>query len=432
MLSGLEAPAVPGELGSAVIDAIEKRHDANAAAVLAALAALAVEPLAAQARGSADRLAGEGIVSGAAPAVGTLTIEESVQIEVPGAELTVGAAGPPRRAEPAKQHARGASAGAPQRAAADTARAARASARRRARQRGRGGSADRLPRADRRPGRTAPARGALPMGGRGPGADRRRGGGRGGLSSRDGDAAGRARRARASDPSSGRRRLAARRDFVASTMLQWKGGYDDGRLGRWTRADLAEYLLDYFPRKVSVDQETLHAVPECVRAFLGFLDARGSLSGAPLEQLEQTCEALREDFEGCARDGSRWGLAKSLVMRMQAEGIDPDAPEALDAFIMTSTPGRARSATRSSAPPPTVCSMSRGCLTRARPTLPRRHPSAARPSETHASATGEADPVHDRGSLLGDGRGHPPPGHVRAVAHRQRPGRLPGRPVGPM
>src|SRR5665213_2895296 len=76
MLSGLEAPAVPGELGTAVIAAIEKRHDANAAAVLAALAALAVEPLAAQARGSADRLAGEGIVSGAAPAVGTLTIEE--------------------------------------------------------------------------------------------------------------------------------------------------------------------------------------------------------------------------------------------------------------------------------------------------------------------------------------------------------------------
>jgi hypothetical protein len=122
-------------------------------------------------------------------------------------------------------------------------------------------------------------------------------------------------------------------DFVASTMLEWKGGYDDGRLGHWTPADLAEYLLDYFPRKVSVDQETLPAVPECVCAFLGFLDARGSLSGAPLEQLEQTCDALREDFEECARDGSRWGLAKSLVMRMQAEGIDPDAPEALDAFI---------------------------------------------------------------------------------------------------
>lgn len=63
-------------------------------------------------------------------------------------------------------------------------------------------------------------------------------------------------------------------DCVASSMLEWKGGYDDGRLGRWTQGDLREYLLDYFPRKVSVGEETLDAVPECVCAFLGFLDTR--------------------------------------------------------------------------------------------------------------------------------------------------------------
>ena len=115
-------------------------------------------------------------------------------------------------------------------------------------------------------------------------------------------------------------------DFVASTMMQWKGGYDDGRLGRWTQSDLAEYLLDYFPRKVSVENETLHAVPECVRAFLGFLDARGSLSGEPLQQLAQACEQLRDEFHDRARDSSHWGLAKSMVMTMQTEGIDPTAP----------------------------------------------------------------------------------------------------------
>ena len=122
-------------------------------------------------------------------------------------------------------------------------------------------------------------------------------------------------------------------DFVASSMMQWKGGYDDGRLGRWTRADLAEYLLDYFPRKVSVEEETLHAVPERVRAFLGFLDMRGSLSGEPLQQLEQACEQLRDEFHDRARDSSHWGLAKSMVMTMQTEGIDPTAPGALDAWM---------------------------------------------------------------------------------------------------
>lgn len=114
---------------------------------------------------------------------------------------------------------------------------------------------------------------------------------------------------------------------------QWKDGYDDGRLGRWTQADLAEYLLEYFPRKVSVEDETLLAVPECVRAFLGFLDARGSLSGAPLEELEQACNELGDDFHARARESSHWGLAKSMVMQMQADGIDPSAPGALDAWM---------------------------------------------------------------------------------------------------
>lgn len=122
-------------------------------------------------------------------------------------------------------------------------------------------------------------------------------------------------------------------DFVASSMLEWKGGYGDGRLGRWTGDDLAEYLLDYFPRKVSVDEETLDAVPECVIAFLRFLDARGSLSGDPLEHLEEVCAALRKEFRERTREPGNWGLAKSMVMQMYAEGLDPGDPRALEAWI---------------------------------------------------------------------------------------------------
>jgi hypothetical protein len=85
--------------------------------------------------------------------------------------------------------------------------------------------------------------------------------------------------------------------------------------------------------EAAVDEETLHAVPECVRAFLGFLDARGSLSGEPLQQLEQAREELSDEFHERARDSSHWGLAKSMVMTMQAEGIDLSTPGALDAWM---------------------------------------------------------------------------------------------------
>jgi len=122
-------------------------------------------------------------------------------------------------------------------------------------------------------------------------------------------------------------------DFIATTMLQWKGGYDDGRLGRWTGSDLEEYLLDYFPRKVTVDAETLDAVPECVKAFLTFMQARGSLSGEPLEVLEAAIDVLGKEFKTNAEDSSRWGLAKSMFMRMRTEGVDPSQAGAVDAWI---------------------------------------------------------------------------------------------------
>jgi hypothetical protein len=116
-------------------------------------------------------------------------------------------------------------------------------------------------------------------------------------------------------------------------MLEWKGGYGDGRLGRWTREDLAEFLLDYFPRKVSVHAETVEDVVDCAISFLRFLDQRESLSGEPLEVLEEACDDLREEFLTAQADPGSWGLAKSMFMRMRAEGVDPEDPAAIEGWI---------------------------------------------------------------------------------------------------
>ena len=369
LLIALEQPEIPAEVASAVIEAIDARRDANAAGVLAAIAVLAAEPLAGQAHASARRLAGEGIVSRAAAGVGTLAVQEAVRIESAGAELLVvllarqgarevqaailgiehqdtGGAlvdcglTPPAPVSEARELLDGVDGAAAPRPIAADELAARVLAAAR---------------------RTVEAEGAL--------------GHKSGpvlpIISRalTGDPAGLPRprvlapwedddaelivdaaedeegfhrvmdklldefeqHARATHPPGGV--VWQLGDFVASSMLQWKGGYDDGRLGRWTQADLADYLLDYFPRKVSVEEETLNAVPECVRAFLGFLHVRGSLSGEPLAQLEQACEELCDEFHERVGDSSQWGLAKSMVMKMQAEGIDPSAPGALAAWM---------------------------------------------------------------------------------------------------
>jgi hypothetical protein len=87
--------------------------------------------------------------------------------------------------------------------------------------------------------------------------------------------------------------------------------------------------------QLTVDPETLDAVPECVKAFLAFMHARGSLSGEPLELevLEEAIDVLGKEFKTQAQDSSRWGLAKSMFMRMQTESVDPSQPGAIDAWM---------------------------------------------------------------------------------------------------
>jgi hypothetical protein len=368
VLVALEQPEMPAEVAAAVFEAIEARRDPDAAGVLAALAALAAEPLAAQAASGAERLAADGIVSAAA-GVGMLAVQEAVRVEGAGVELLVAllrrpgarevqpamlaiehehtggalvqcALAPPARFKDARDLLNGVEGASAPEPVAPGELAARAVA-----------AAHRA--IDQEIALGHEAGSALPIVSRALTSDPA------GLprpavlapwedddpelivdAVDDEDGLQRViemllaeleRHARATHPPGGA--VWQYGDFVASTMLQWKGGYDDGRLGRWTQADLAKYLLDYFPRKVSVDDETLDAVPECVCAFLGFLDERGSLSGEPLEHLEHAVQALRDEFHTRARDNSQWGLAKSMIMRMQAEGVDPSAPGALDAWM---------------------------------------------------------------------------------------------------
>ena len=369
LLIPLGQPDMPEEVGSAVVDAIVARRDESAAGVLAALAVLAADPLAAQAHASAQQLAGDGVISPTAAGVGGLAVTEAVLIQSAEAELVVALlarAGtddlqaailgiehhdtggalvecgltPPAPVSEARELLDGVDgADPPQPITAEelTARVLAAARRAVELEIALGpGAGTALPIISRaltgdpaglpRPHVSAPWEDDDPE-----------------LTvdaAEDEEGFHRVmdklleeleQHARATHPPGGV--VWQHGDFVASTMLQWKGGYDDGRLGRWTQADLAEYLLEYFPRKVSVDDDTLAAVPDCVRAFLEFLHARGSLSGEPLDQLERACEELVDEFHQRARDSSHWGLAKSMVMQMQAEGIDPSAAGASEAWM---------------------------------------------------------------------------------------------------
>lgn len=372
LLVPLEQPGMHGDAPQALLDVIEQHGDADAVGILAAIGAIGREPISGQARAAVDRLAGAGVTCANADLLGALGLREGMRMEDGDAELLVALLRRPR-ARKAQVAVLGiereATGGAlvecmltPPLSAAETRELLDGEALET------GASApERVSPAELTRRAAAAAQRAVdvgvPLGHDGatvmPIIAR----------ALTGDPAGLARPESlppwedddpelivdAANDEDGYHRVmerlldeleeyataayaagsAVRRHgaFVASSMLEWKGGYGDGVLGRWTADDLAEYLLDHFPRKVSVADEGLEAVPECAIAFLRFLDDRGSLSGEPPEHLEEACEALRDEFRRRAQDSGSWGLAKSMVMQMYAEGVDPGDSQAVEAWM---------------------------------------------------------------------------------------------------
>ncbi len=358
LLVPLELPGLPPELAEAVFAEIERRGDGRAAGLLSAVAVLAGEPLAGLARAAAGRLERHGVVSPAADRLGALAVGTALRIDGPGAELFVARLTRPGTCDVQVSMLaveRDETAGAlvecmltpplgDAEAGALIADVTAADAVRRA---------EPVPAAELAACVAAAARRAVDVGVA--------------LSPDAAIALPVVARALTGDPhglphpptvppwedddeelivdpaedeerferlverllgefqgytatSDSPSRGAIRRDeaFVAAAMLRWKGCYGDGRLGRWSADELTECLLDYFPHRVSSDEDTLAAMPECAIAFLGFLDDRGSLSGEPLEQLEQTCRDLGRELPG-SRSSDGDGRTRRSDRHAQAE-----------------------------------------------------------------------------------------------------------------
>ncbi|MGH3775224.1 MAG: hypothetical protein ACRDRR_05715 [Pseudonocardiaceae bacterium] len=109
----------------------------------------------------------------------------------------------------------------------------------------------------------------------------------------------------------------------AGLAMDWKWGYQDGELGRWTIADLEEFLLGWCPRKLSIPAEACADFPRSIRAFMTFLAAQGLLApgSSTLSQLQRCCERNTSRFVTEMADPANYGLAKGLFAG--AGGLEP-------------------------------------------------------------------------------------------------------------
>jgi hypothetical protein len=101
-----------------------------------------------------------------------------------------------------------------------------------------------------------------------------------------------------------------------------------------SRGDLEELLLRIYPRKVTVlDPEDTENTIHAIRDFLAYLAERGELPEGEARALERELDRIAPRFADAVMDPSNWGMARSLVQAMAADGVDLDDQAAVDRWI---------------------------------------------------------------------------------------------------
>jgi hypothetical protein len=100
----------------------------------------------------------------------------------------------------------------------------------------------------------------------------------------------------------------------ASLALDWKFGYGDGHLGRWTAGEITEFLVGWCPRKLSASQENCAAIPGNTTLLTDYLAARGLLAqeSATAAVLRAAATDATAAFIAEMGNPARFGMAKAL------------------------------------------------------------------------------------------------------------------------
>jgi len=100
------------------------------------------------------------------------------------------------------------------------------------------------------------------------------------------------------------------------------------------RGDLEELLLQIYPRKITVldPEDTGNTIP-AIRDFLAYLAERGDMPEGEARALERELDRIEPRFADAVMDPSNWGMARSFVQAMAADGVDFGDQAAVDRWI---------------------------------------------------------------------------------------------------
>ena len=123
--------------------------------------------------------------------------------------------------------------------------------------------------------------------------------------------------------------------FCLSLLLDHAASLPDGDPLRWSPAVAGLFLLDWVHRRAVLDMDDAAMLPRVTRAWSAYAMRKRGLPQAAAEQTDGVVEEMTPEFARLYATGEKRSPATAAVAQLISEGVDPNDPEAIDAWIET-------------------------------------------------------------------------------------------------
>ncbi|MEU7760697.1 MULTISPECIES: hypothetical protein [Micromonospora] len=121
--------------------------------------------------------------------------------------------------------------------------------------------------------------------------------------------------------------------FCLGLLLDHAASFPDADPMRWSPMVAELFLLDWVHRRAVLDMDDAAMLPRVLRAWATYAARQRGLSQSAAARTDEAITEMVPEFARLYSTGERRSPATAAVAQLMADGVDPDDPEALNAWI---------------------------------------------------------------------------------------------------
>ena len=109
--------------------------------------------------------------------------------------------------------------------------------------------------------------------------------------------------------------------------------FGDGDPLRWSPTVVELFMLDFLPSKVTLSEAELDALPEVLTSWVRFALTKRGLEEQFVAEAAEVVDELTAEFREAMIDERNFGPGKSMLLALQADGVDITDQAAVEAWL---------------------------------------------------------------------------------------------------